>query len=146
VRGPLSVDEDSQVRVIIVRRYRCSECGETCTVVPRGVLVYRYYSASAIALAMALYGVVHLSLGQTRERVCAWRVTSSGRRSVWVTLRRWLQAVRERRLFASVRPSPEEWSSRAVAERVATTIGAKAPPAMISRPWPERAFAGAQTL
>lgn len=116
--------------------------------VPRGVLTRRYYLASAIALAMALYGVLHLSYVKTREQVCPWPVTGFERPSVWATLKRWLRAVRERRLFAVVRPgpSPSEWPNRAVAERAATTLGSMAPPGLQYRPWTERAYAGAQTL
>ena len=146
VRGPLSVDGEPRIWVIDVRRYRCSRCQKTCTVVPRGVLMRRYYSASAVALAMALYGVEHLSSVETRARVCAWRSTGPGHSSVWSTLKRWLRAVREERLFAFVRACPSEWSNRKVAERVATTLGAMAPPGMISRSWRERAFAGGQAM
>ncbi|HEX9402352.1 MAG TPA: hypothetical protein VF912_19775, partial [Anaeromyxobacter sp.] len=36
---------------ILVRRYRCQQCGAVVVVVPRGVLRRRLYSATAIALA-----------------------------------------------------------------------------------------------
>ena len=114
--------------------------------VPRGVLMRRYYLASAIALAMALYGVLKLSFVKTRELVCPWPYLGFERPSVWATLKRWLQAVRERRLFATVRPCPTEWPNRKVAERVATTLGSMAPPKLHGRPWTERAYAGAQAL
>ena len=57
VWGPASPDDPPVIRVLPVRRYRCAECGQTCTVGPREVIPGRYYSQSAIGLAMVLYSL-----------------------------------------------------------------------------------------
>lgn len=113
-----------QVRTILVRRYRCRLCGGLTTVLPRGLAARRHYSASAIGLALCLYGVQRLSQGQTRVRVCAWRVAFEPDR--WTTLTRWVTSVEQGRLFSRVRPSPPTFTVRDRAERVATTLCALA--------------------
>ena len=61
-RGPAEPDAAPQVRVFCVRRYRCTRCRATATVVPREVLTRRLFTAGAIALALALalWGLLRL--------------------------------------------------------------------------------------
>lgn len=120
VRGPAGPRAVPQIRTIVVRRYRCRLCGGLTTVLPRGLAARRHYSASAIGLALCLYGVQRLSQGQTRLRVCAWRVGFEPDR--WTTLARWVTSVEQGRLFKSVRPFPPVFAVRDRAERVATTL------------------------
>ncbi|WP_394824418.1 hypothetical protein [Pendulispora albinea] len=102
----------------------------------------RHYSAGAIALACALYGMLGATLSDTRRRTSPWRSAEAG----WPTLRRWLQAVERRVLFRVVRPWPREALLRARAERVAATLVAFAPlPHLVSieaRAFEGAAFAG----
>jgi len=49
------------VIAILARRYQCQPCGAVVLVVPRGILRRRLYSAGAIALALALWGVAGLA-------------------------------------------------------------------------------------
>jgi predicted alpha/beta hydrolase len=131
-----------QTVVIRVRRYRCRGCGALVAVVPRGVLRGRHYSAGAIGLALVLFGVVGLPLAEVRARVSPWSVVGETARTTWLAVRRWIRAVRERRLFARVRTAPATWSARQIAERVAMTLEAHAPPT-ISGEIAARAFVGA---
>lgn len=120
VRGPSSVVGEPEIRTILVRRYRCQRCGGLTTVLPRGLTARRHYSASAIGLALCLFGMLGLSVGATRRRVCAWRVGFEPER--WTTLAGWLAAIEQGRLFASVRACPPSFSLRERAERAAATL------------------------
>ena len=87
---------------------------------PRGLTARRHYSASAIGLALFLHGMRGLSIGETRQRICTWRVSFEKER--WTTLPSWVAAIAEGRLFARVRPSPAQASLRRRAERAAATL------------------------
>lgn len=121
-----------------MRRYRCRLCGGLTTVLPRGLTARRHYSASAIGLALCLFGMRRLSLRETRQRVCAWRCGFEPQR--WSTLPTWVAAVAQGRLFVSVRPCPPSFTVREQAERAAATLCALAlEPGSLD----EQAFAGA---
>jgi hypothetical protein len=142
LRGPLSPDEPPTTVEIPCRRYHCQLCNAVLIVVPRGVLPHRYFSASAIGLALALYGVEHLAAPEVRRRTSPWRVVGAAAASSWVALRRWSAAARTGRLWGGVVGPRPTGSCRAVAERVALVLASRAPP-----PWEAavavRAFAGA---
>jgi hypothetical protein len=112
------------IRTLVVRRYRCLRCGGLTTVLPRGLCARRHYSASAIGLALFLFGVRRLRLGETRRRVCPWQAGFETER--WTTLFAWLTAIEQGRLLAVVRSSPSSFSLRERAERAATTFCALA--------------------
>jgi hypothetical protein len=142
VRGPLSPDEPPTTAEVACRRYRCQRCHAVLIVVPRGVLPHRYFSASAIGLALALFGVEHLAASEVRRRTSPWRVVGDAAASSWVALRRWCAAARTGRLWSGVvRPRPTG-SYRVVAERVALVLASRAPPPWDASP-AVRAFAGA---
>jgi hypothetical protein len=61
-----------------------------------------------------------LSVGETRQRVCTWRLGFETAR--WTTLSKWLAAIEAGRLFRVVRPSPAGASLRRKAERAAATL------------------------
>ena len=91
-------------------------------VVPRGVIARRHFGAGAIGLALLRYGAgaavvaIRVELGGSGEAAC------------WPTLTRWVAAVRRGKMFAIVRPSPETFTARQVAQRAAMTLSACAPP------------------
>ena len=140
VRGPLTPDGQPEVIVVRVRRYRCSRCGSTCTVAPRELIAGRLYSQPAIGLAMLLYGVGYRSQSEVRSRISPWRDVGAGASHRWATLNRWLRAIRDKLLLPVVRRIPVDFSCRAAAERVATTLAAMAPPALRHRPLAEQLF------
>ena len=144
LRGPLEPDGPPRAVVIRARRYLCRGCKVVLLVVPRGVLPTRYYTSCAIALAMALYGVVEETLAAVRRRVSPWTLIGEAAHGGWVTLRRWVAAVRGNELFSGqIRSIPADWSPRQVCERVATTMASQGPPTMRGHPMTARAFAGA---
>ncbi len=108
---------------------------------PGGLCARRHYSASAMGLAFCLFGLMGLSMGETRERVCTWRVGFDLRR--WTTLRSWVAAVGAGKLLPRVvawRPWPSGFSLRRQAERAAACLCALAPGSGAPA---EQAFAGA---
>lgn len=87
---------------------------------PRGLAARRHYSASAIGLALCLYGMRRCSQGEARRKVCAWPLSFEPDR--WTTLARWITSVEQRRLFPRVRPSPPTFAVQDRAERVAAML------------------------
>jgi hypothetical protein len=125
--GPAALGAAAAVIAILARRYRCQPCGAVVLVVPRGILRRRLYSAGAIALALALWGVSGLAPPEVRRRVSPFTIVGATAAAGWASLRRWSRAVRARRLFPVVRALPAEASLRQVAARAATTLAAYAP-------------------
>ena len=142
ILGPASAEGSPEERTASCRRYVCVICTAVMLVVPRAILPRRRYSASAIALALALYGIERAAPAQVRRRVSPFEVIGYRAISGWVTLGRWAKAVRAGALFAEVRACPASFTPRQVAERAATTLGSRAPPPM-DAPLTVRAFHGA---
>jgi len=128
---------------LLCRRYRCQRCGAILQVVPRGVLRNRLYSAAAVALALALWGVEGLAPAEVRRRASPWRRVGATAAESWASLRRWARAVRAAALFARVRAAPADARLREVAARVATTLAAFAPSSADALPLASRAMLGA---
>lgn len=127
--------------MIAVRRYRCRHCCAVCTVVPRGVVPRRHFSAGAIGWTLFLLGHEGLSSRVIRDRVGGQGCPEAG---AWVTPGRWLNAVEKQRLFR-IRPALAG-STLQRAERVAMALVSFAPPALERTPLGEQAFAGAEVL
>jgi hypothetical protein len=108
------------------------------------VLTRRLFSASAIALALALFGVSGQSLRRVRARISPWATVGATSAAGWVSVRRWVKAVTEGRLFA-VRAVPATWTARQVAARAATTLAARAPVGPGTGNLQADAFVGAQS-
>ena len=140
-RGPLLAGGVPVVVTVRVRRYACG-CGAILMVVPREILRGRLYMASAVALALALFGVEHLAQAKVRQRTSPLAVIGAAATTRWATLRRWVHAVRAGRLLSKVRPGPAAFTERQVAERAAMTAAAMAPPSFATVEISLRAFAG----
>ncbi len=114
-RGPLEALGDPVEVTLRVRRYLCRPCRAVIVVVPLGVIAGRLFAAAAIGLALALFGVEGLPLAKVRQRVSPWRRVGATAYGSWLAPRRWVRAIREGRLFASVRRSPTHHTARQVA-------------------------------
>ncbi len=125
--GPVEVGGTPRLLGVLARRYACQSCGAIVMVVPRGVVYRRLYSAGAIALALALWGVSELAPAEVRRRVSPFAFVGATAAAGWESLRRWSHAVRAGRLFPVVRALPAEVTLRQVAARAATTLAACAP-------------------
>lgn len=128
--------------VISVRRYLCTACKAVPIVVPREVRAKRLYIASAMALALALWGHVKLSAKAVRERVNPAKIMGD---SVigWATLRRWAKDVAHGKLFVDVPHPPVGSSLRDVAATAAAALAANADAQTRVLPLEHRAFIGA---
>ncbi len=96
----------------------------------------RHFGAAAIALALFRFGAGDRLVDIRRE------VGGHGETAAWPTLRRWVRAGRQSRLWSCVRGSPPDWDPRQAAERIAMTLVAYAP-AATDAPLDVRVFAGA---
>jgi len=139
VRGPLTAEGGAGVHLLRVRRYRCRRCNATVTVLPRGAVRARHFSATAIALACVMYGLSGSSLRATRTRISPWHSAEPG----WPAMSRWLDAIALGAIFAPVRPWPRRWPRRQQAERVAASVLGVGP---AEGSLGVRAFAGAELL
>lgn len=74
---------------VMTRRYRCTACGCVCSVVPRGVLPCKHYSAGAIALALALWSMLRVPSPQVRRLVSPFKSVGFTAARRWVSLFRW---------------------------------------------------------
>jgi len=109
-----------------VRRFRCRACGAVVTVVPRGLLRRRLFSAPAIALALWRLGSLGESPSVVRSAISPWSTVGTTAAGGWAQLRRWSRAVASGALFAGL-PAAAEGTARAVARRVAMALRARAP-------------------
>lgn len=141
--GPPDATAPPSVGEVYCRRYRCQYCAVVVQVVPRGILRRRLYSAAAIALALALWGIEGLAPAEVRRRVSPWRRVGAAAAASWVSLRRWARAVRAAALFAQVRATPAGARLREVAARAVTTLAAFALSSADALPLVTRAMLGA---
>lgn len=146
LRGPPSPEEAPELIEVLARRYLCCVCEGTMTVVPRGVIRRRYFSAAAMACALALCGLSGLSDAAVRERVSPLRVVGHESVRQWKTLRRWIRAVVDKTLFATTPASPPRAPLRRVAERCAMALSAHAPLSVLHRSEIDRAFFGGEHM
>jgi hypothetical protein len=92
------------------------------TVVPREVVARRHFSAGAIGLALLVVGKLRAATSAVAARIGLWGHGACA----WRTVRRWLTAIEDGRLFHGIRSSPRGWSPRRRAERAAMTLVARA--------------------
>jgi hypothetical protein len=142
-RGPSSPGAQPTIVVLQIRRYRCRPCGAVLTVVPRETATGRLYTLSAVAWALALFGVARLPEADVRRSTSPWQIVGSTAARRWWSLRRWIAAAVERRLFGRLPRPPDGCGAREAAKRIAIAASAHAPPTLASVPLPARAFFGA---
>ena len=126
-----------------MRRYECQRCPTVMIVVPSETVPRRHYTATAIAFALALYGLAGEPHAEVRARVSPSKIVGVSAERRWVTLSRWIDATRAGVLFAALPAMPSDRPRREVAARAALAIGAHAPPSLQQGAPAERAFFGA---
>ena len=144
VRGPPGAVAGAALVVVVARRYRCVPCGAVLIVVPCEVRGRRVYSASAIGLALALWGLLGATAAQVRRRVCPATILGATAVTGWATLRRWARDLARGRLFCGV-PGPPGSSAtlRRRAASAASALAARADPTTRGLAIEHRAFLGA---
>jgi len=135
--GPAQPGRPPGLLELVVRRYRCTDCGVTRTVVPRGVVKAYRYTLAAIALALTYWAVWRWPQDRARERVSPWPVVGSAEPHRWRSLRRW--ASRARELFG-LDDIALHGSARLIARRVTKLLAGRGPPDGTEL---DRVFAGA---
>lgn len=143
LRGPPSPGSPPRLREVRVRRYACRCCDAVLTVVPREVAPRRHYAATAVALALALVGVLGRSQAEVRAAVSEDVVVGACATYRWRTPSRWVDAVAARALFPDLPATAAAGDRRAIARRAAMAIGAHAPPSLPESAPELRAFVGA---
>jgi len=140
VRGPMSPSGVAEQGVVVMRRFRCRACRAVLVVGPRGLLRRRWYSAGAIAIALAMYASGETSAA-ARGRTSPARVLGSSAIDRWISLPRWIEAVRRGELFgvSGLEAAPR----RRVAELVVLALAARGG-RRLGGDLAESAFAGAQ--
>jgi hypothetical protein len=136
------------IMTIIARRYRCITCRAVIIVVPSQVGGRRVYSLSAIALALALWGLVRATAAEVRARVSSASKVGYTAARGWATLRRWARDVALGRLFPATASVAQPSSSlavplRRIAAGAASALAASADPTTREMPMEHRAFLGA---
>lgn len=119
IRGPPTVDAVPEVGVVNARRFQCQRCGAVMTVVPREILHGVLYAASAIGLALFLYGVERQSARAVRASVSTFPALDASTPG-WPALRRWI--LRASSLWRLDRAPPPNASMRQRAERAAMEL------------------------
>ncbi|WP_239014430.1 hypothetical protein [Archangium violaceum] len=100
-RGPPGPGQPARTQVLACRRYQCQGCGAVWTVLPASAVARKHFSAAAIALALALWGLCGLGVEQVRGLVNDWKHTGAmpGR---WRSLGRWAEQVATGSLFSAL--------------------------------------------
>lgn len=142
-RGPKNPDGAPTLTALRVRCYRCQACGAVIRSAPSTVCYRRLYSAPAIGFALALWGLLQVSVAEVRARTSPWKIIGASAPTRWPTLRRWVKAVRNKKLFARVRRCPDHFSPKQVAERAAATLSGLALASTATLPILAQAFYGA---
>lgn len=97
VRGVIRDGGEPQDLDVVLRRYRCRDCGAVVRVGPRGLVTHRRYTAPTILFALALWSIAEHPSMAVRRQVSPDRyqgATSAGQ--VWTTLLRWARTVSHR--------------------------------------------------
>lgn len=139
--GPLEPDAKPQLTAVKQRRYKCTRCGKAVTVVPSEALPGRLYTASAIALALALYGLRHLASAAVRALISPMAIIGATSAARWLMLKRWCLLVGTPELFPRVRRVGG--TPRTVAAEAAASLAAHALPSPEPPPLYVQAFLGA---
>jgi hypothetical protein len=94
-------------------------------------------------LALALFGLEQKSEAAVRKQVSPWTVVGATAAKGWLSLRRWVLAIRQGRLFSEVRMIGADWTARQVAARAATVLAGRGPSELRAFDPVAAAFSGA---
>lgn len=119
-RGPPGASDPPECGASWARRYLCTACKATMTVLAATARSLKHFSGVAIALALALWGQCDLSARQVRKRVNDWKPGPSARG--WLSLRRWALEAAGGRLFLRLGLSPGAGTPREQAGRAAQAL------------------------
>src|SRR5664279_688278 len=87
--GPQEALGEAVAVEVSCRRYLCLICDAVVLVVPGAMLPRRWYSASAIAQALALFGLGQKSPAEIRRQTSPFKVVGMTAAAGWATICRW---------------------------------------------------------
>jgi hypothetical protein len=141
MRGPATPDGPATIVVIKIREYECQSCKAVMRVVPRGVVERKHFSGCAIAMVLALVGLMGATAADARRRVNEAKAGYGAKG--WSTVGRWVADVANGKLFARLDLRDLPQGTFEVARRAAQALCGRAPPTARSGPFDHQAFAGA---
>jgi len=124
------------------RRYACQQCDAVVLVVPRGVLARKLFTASAIALSLALWALDRAPAPVVRKKVSPWQTIGEAAAVGWASLRRWTDAASRGELFGGQSKVPSG-PPRLRAAALCSWLLGHAPPSLRSQSQAAQVFAGA---
>lgn len=83
VRGPATATGHPEIITVHARRFECQRCGACMLVVPKEILPRRLYTASAIALALAVWALLGASEASSRARVSPFAIVGDAAHARW---------------------------------------------------------------
>lgn len=113
VWGPPAPEDTGQSCVVAQRRYRCRACGAVVVVRPQGLIGRLRYAATAVAMALRLWGREQLAGPAVRDRISPLPSGLYTRLHGWRQLPRWVRAAH--RLWPGVRETVGTVRERAAA-------------------------------
>jgi hypothetical protein len=124
--GPERPGAQPERRTVTVQRFLCTVCDRATQVAPRGVLRRRLYSATAIALALGLFGLLQQTHDQVRDAIAVGgALREPGEQQRWASLVRWSRDARAGALLEAA--GPVAGPLRLTAARVALCIEGHGP-------------------
>lgn len=120
------LDGEVDVVELVLRRFRCLECGHVMTVAPREVRAWFRYSVAIIARILALWCMDCVSEKELRAAYSDDDGSHSETYGRWPNLRRWVGKVR--RLFGHGAPEHVAGSAKAHAREVVGWLDGYSPP------------------
>jgi len=143
-RGPPEPGQAPLRQQVACRRYRCRSCGAVMRVLPATAVARKHFSAAAMGLALALWGLCGWSAAQARAAVSHLAGSSGGATGRWRTLTRWARQMARGQVFAQV--EAPQGTARQQAARLAQILCGWAPPEARGQELTHQAFAGASQV
>ena len=139
-RGPPHPDAPADDVKWVIRRYRCKCCESVCRVLPSSATARKHFSAAAIAMALALWGLMRRNAEQVR-RVVNERATDG--EPGWASIGRWAKEISAGTLLPELGLRGAAGRALEVAAKAASALCGWAPVSARETPLDHQAFAGA---
>ncbi len=134
-------DAPAAVQILSVRRFRCTACKVTCTVLPADLAAHFRYALGVVCLALALWSEAKLSGEDVRQRFQILPPKKPSFDVGWPSLRRWCTWRGFLELGLEKHRPP-----RQRAHQIVGRVGARAPPQYRPLSIISKAFYGALHL
>ena len=141
-RGPVEPGQAPLTWQVACPRYRCRRCGAVMTVLPGSAVARKHFSAAAMALALALWGLCGWSAAQVRSAVSDMAGPAGTGRGGWRTLSRWARQLAQGAVLTQL-GAPGRGPPSQLAAWAAQALGGRCPLEFRRQGLAHQAFAGA---